>query len=111
MPGRRPACIQSRSWPTVRPATRGSTWTPCSCCPDPLRVRERPAGYTGSVVSWLPNLLTGARLVAVVPFAILLAHADNGVSTSAAILFALIASTDFLDGYLARHLGAQTRFG
>jgi cardiolipin synthase len=63
------------------------------------------------VVSWLPNLLTGARLVAVVPFAILLARADDGVSTSAAILFALIASTDFLDGYLARHLGAQTRFG
>lgn len=63
------------------------------------------------MVSWLPNLLTGARLVAVVPFAILLAQADDGVSATAAIIFILIASTDFLDGYLARHLGAQTRFG
>ena len=62
-------------------------------------------------MSWLPNLLTGARLIAVVPFAILLAQADDGVSTTAAVIFILIASTDFLDGYLARHLGAQTRFG
>jgi cardiolipin synthase len=63
------------------------------------------------VVSWLPNLLTAARLAAVVPFSILLARAPDGVSTTAAVLFIVIASTDFLDGYLARHLGAQTRFG
>ena len=63
------------------------------------------------MVKWLPNILTGARLVAVVPFTILLAQADDGVSTGAAVLFAAAASTDFLDGYLARHAHAQSRFG
>jgi CDP-diacylglycerol--glycerol-3-phosphate 3-phosphatidyltransferase len=60
---------------------------------------------------WLPNALTAARLVAIVPFTILLARSDDAVSTAAALLFAAAASTDFLDGYLARHANAQTRFG
>jgi CDP-diacylglycerol--glycerol-3-phosphate 3-phosphatidyltransferase len=59
----------------------------------------------------LPNALTAARLVAVVPFTILLARADDGVSVGAAVLFAAAAATDFLDGYLARHAHAQSRFG
>ena len=63
------------------------------------------------MVKWLPNALTAARLVAVVPFTVLLAQADDGVSTGAAVLFAAAASTDFLDGYLARHAHAQSRFG
>ena len=63
------------------------------------------------VVKWLPNALTAARLVAVVPFTILLARADDALSTGAAVLFAAAAATDFLDGYLARHAHAQTRFG
>jgi CDP-diacylglycerol--glycerol-3-phosphate 3-phosphatidyltransferase len=62
-------------------------------------------------VKWLPNALTAARLVAVVPFTILLARADDGVSVGAAVLFAAAAATDFLDGYLARHAHAQSRFG
>jgi CDP-diacylglycerol--glycerol-3-phosphate 3-phosphatidyltransferase len=62
-------------------------------------------------VKWLPNALTAARLVAVVPFTILLARADDGVSIGAAVLFAAAAATDFLDGYLARHAHAQSRFG
>ena len=60
---------------------------------------------------WLPNALTAARLVAIVPFTILLARSDDAVSTAAALLFAAAAWTDFLDGYLARHANAQTRFG
>jgi CDP-diacylglycerol--glycerol-3-phosphate 3-phosphatidyltransferase len=59
----------------------------------------------------VPNALTAARLVAVVPFTILLARADDGVSVGAAVLFAAAAATDFLDGYLARHAHAQSRFG
>jgi CDP-diacylglycerol--glycerol-3-phosphate 3-phosphatidyltransferase len=62
-------------------------------------------------VVWLPNVLTAARLAAVVPFAILLARADDAVSVGAAALFALAAFTDFLDGYLARRLGTDSRFG
>ena len=34
--------------------------------------------YASPVVSWLPNALTAARLVAVIPFAILLAEATTG---------------------------------
>jgi CDP-diacylglycerol--glycerol-3-phosphate 3-phosphatidyltransferase len=63
------------------------------------------------VVKWLPNALTAARLVAVVPFTILLAQADDAVSPGAALLFAAAACTDFLDGYLARRAHAQSRFG
>jgi CDP-diacylglycerol--glycerol-3-phosphate 3-phosphatidyltransferase len=63
------------------------------------------------VVRWLPNALTAARLVAVVPFTVLLARANDAVSTAAAVLFAAAAWTDFLDGYLARHAHAQSRFG
>jgi cardiolipin synthase len=63
------------------------------------------------VVKWLPNVLTAARLIAVVPFTVLLARATDAVSTAAAMLFAAAASTDFLDGYLARHAHAQSRFG
>ena len=58
--------------------------------------------YASPVVSWLPNALTAARLVAVIPFAILLAEADDGVSAGAAVIFAAASFTDFLDGYLAR---------
>ena len=60
---------------------------------------------------WLPNALTAARLVAIVPFTILLARSDDAISTGAALLFAAAAWTDFLDGYLARHANAQSRFG
>jgi CDP-diacylglycerol--glycerol-3-phosphate 3-phosphatidyltransferase len=67
--------------------------------------------YASCVVSWLPNALTAARLVAVVPFAILLAEADDGVSTGAAVIFAAASFTDFLDGYLARRYHVQSRFG
>jgi CDP-diacylglycerol--glycerol-3-phosphate 3-phosphatidyltransferase len=59
----------------------------------------------------LPNLLTGARLVAVIPFAILLATADNGESTAAAAIFVGASLTDYLDGYLARSMHAVSRFG
>ncbi|MGZ4481693.1 MAG: CDP-alcohol phosphatidyltransferase family protein [Gaiellales bacterium] len=63
------------------------------------------------MVSRLPNALTAARLVAVVPFSVLLARSSDAVSTPAALLFAGASLTDFLDGYLARHSHAQTRFG
>lgn len=63
------------------------------------------------MVKWLPNALTAGRLVAVVPFTVLLARADNALSTGAAALFAVASATDFLDGYLARHAHALSRFG
>ena len=44
---------------------------------------------------WLPNALTAARLVAIVPFTILLARSDDAISTGAALLFAANAQTRF----------------
>jgi CDP-diacylglycerol--glycerol-3-phosphate 3-phosphatidyltransferase len=63
------------------------------------------------VLSRLPNALTAFRLVAVVPFAVLLAQASDGVSVAAAVIFAVASLTDFLDGYLARRYHLQSRFG
>jgi CDP-diacylglycerol---glycerol-3-phosphate 3-phosphatidyltransferase len=63
------------------------------------------------VIKWIPNALTAARLVAVAPFTVLLARAEDAASTPAAALFAAASFTDFLDGYLARHAHVQSRFG
>jgi len=63
------------------------------------------------VVKWIPNALTAARLVAVAPFTVLLARAEEAVSTPAAVVFAAASFTDFLDGWLARHAHIQSRFG
>jgi CDP-diacylglycerol--glycerol-3-phosphate 3-phosphatidyltransferase len=59
----------------------------------------------------LPNLLTVLRIVAVpVVVVALLDETPNG-DTLAAIVFALAAMTDGLDGYIARSRGAITTFG
>ncbi len=63
------------------------------------------------MLRWLPNLLTGARLVAVAPFTVILATSADGQSASAAVIFVAASLTDYLDGYLARHANATTRFG
>ena len=59
----------------------------------------------------LPNLLTMLRILAVpVVVVALLEETPNG-DTLAAIVFALAALTDGLDGYFARSRGAITTFG
>ncbi len=59
----------------------------------------------------LPNLLTLARIL-LIPFFVLI-YVIPGQSTYlyAALLFALAAFTDWLDGYLARRLNQTTPFG
>jgi CDP-diacylglycerol--glycerol-3-phosphate 3-phosphatidyltransferase len=59
----------------------------------------------------VPNLLTVLRIIAVpVVVVALLDETPNG-DTLAAIVFALAALTDGLDGYIARSRGAVTTFG
>jgi CDP-diacylglycerol--glycerol-3-phosphate 3-phosphatidyltransferase len=70
-----------------------------------------PRVDSGHMLGWLPNLLTGARLVAVAPFTVILATSSDGQSTPAAVIFVVASLTDYLDGYLARHANAITRFG
>src|SRR4029453_13617375 len=59
----------------------------------------------------LPNVLTLLRIIAVpVVVVALLDETPNG-DTLAAIVFALAALTDGLDGYIARSRGSVTTFG
>lgn len=59
----------------------------------------------------VPNALTIVRLVALVPFCVLLALADDGHSVTAGLLFGAASLTDWFDGWLARRLAVQSRFG
>jgi CDP-diacylglycerol--glycerol-3-phosphate 3-phosphatidyltransferase len=59
----------------------------------------------------LPNALTVARLVVIPVFAWLILSSDGGYSWAAAILFALAAVTDQIDGFLARRWHVESSFG
>ncbi len=60
---------------------------------------------------WLPNALTISRLAALPVLLVVLIRAEGPTSVPAAIIFGVVGATDFLDGILARHLGAESRFG
>ncbi|MGD2043621.1 MAG: CDP-alcohol phosphatidyltransferase family protein [Acidimicrobiia bacterium] len=57
----------------------------------------------------IPNLVSFTRLAAIPVFWWLLLAEDN--ITAATILFALIATTDWIDGYLARRLNQVSKLG
>lgn len=59
----------------------------------------------------VPNFLTLLRLVLVPVVLILYYLPVSWAHLSAAILFAIAAATDWLDGYLARNLKQMTKFG
>jgi cardiolipin synthase len=59
----------------------------------------------------LPNLVGYVRLAAIPVFLILAYSSDDGRSVAAAILFWLIAASDYLDGFLARATGQYSRMG
>ena len=64
-----------------------------------------------SRLAWLPNALTIARLAALPVLLVVLARAEGPTSVPAAVIFGIVGATDFLDGILARRLGAESRFG
>jgi CDP-diacylglycerol--glycerol-3-phosphate 3-phosphatidyltransferase len=64
-----------------------------------------------SRLAWLPNALTLARLAALPVLLVVLIRAEGPTSVPAAIIFGVVGATDFLDGVLARRLGAESRFG
>jgi CDP-diacylglycerol---glycerol-3-phosphate 3-phosphatidyltransferase len=84
-------------------------------------IRERltpkpdPVGHpaSGSRLWNIPNGLTMARLLLVIPFAVLLfGYGDeSGARLAAGIIFVLASITDYLDGALARKYGLVTTFG
>ena len=81
--------------------------------PDPARQNDRAARRRSlrQDALNLPNLLTAARIV-VIPFVLVLL--DRGGPRDcywAAIVYALAAITDFLDGYIARKQGLVSVLG
>jgi CDP-diacylglycerol---glycerol-3-phosphate 3-phosphatidyltransferase len=76
--------------------------------PEPPSPASPPAPQTPSALN-LPNLITLSRLaLSVVLFALI----DEGNHWLAAtVLFVVAASTDFLDGYIARRYGLITKIG
>ncbi|MGZ4387071.1 MAG: CDP-alcohol phosphatidyltransferase family protein [Gaiellaceae bacterium] len=62
-------------------------------------------------IAQIPNSLTLLRLLAIPVFIVLAADADHGKSVAAAVLFAVAAATDQLDGWLARRWHVESRFG
>ena len=72
---------------------------------------EQPSrrGAFGTSVS-LPNWLTAVRIALIPVFGLVYVMTD-AMYWLAAVLFALAAFTDWLDGYLARRLGQTTPFG
>ncbi|HWW68149.1 MAG TPA: CDP-alcohol phosphatidyltransferase family protein [Solirubrobacterales bacterium] len=59
----------------------------------------------------IPNLVGYVRLAAIPLFLYLAFESGDGRSASAAIVFWLIAASDYLDGFLARATGQYSRMG
>ncbi|NGZ97847.1 MAG: CDP-diacylglycerol--glycerol-3-phosphate 3-phosphatidyltransferase [Nitrospira sp. WS110] len=59
----------------------------------------------------VPNVLTLARILLIPVFIILFVHPTPDQSLAAAIVFAVAAVTDMLDGYIARRTGQVTKLG
>jgi cardiolipin synthase len=59
----------------------------------------------------LPNAIGIARLLLIPVFLIVALESDDGRDTTAFILFAIVAGTDYLDGMAARVTGQYSRLG
>lgn len=82
------------------------TWLPHIEGYAPRLVSEEPVS---NKILTIPNVISFVRLAAIPVFWWLLLGADN--VAGATILFALVATTDWVDGYLARRLGQVTKLG
>lgn len=60
------------------------------------------------MLSFLPNLITGLRILLIPPFLWLLLQGQHG---GALALFVLAGVSDGVDGYLAKHYGWRSRLG
>lgn len=59
----------------------------------------------------LPNVVGFTRLALIPVFLVIAFSSGDGRSTTAAVLFAVIAASDYLDGMLARVTGQYSRLG
>lgn len=92
---------------------------PCTCAlRSASRTRASPAAEGDTVRSTrIPNALTALRILLVPVLLALLPRVPDGAGPWSRTrlpvvgLFFLLAATDWLDGYLARRLGATSRWG
>ncbi len=81
----------------------------------PPRTDPAPAGTPDSAAARtrarLPNALTLARIVAVVPAVVLVLLPGPAAAAAAVGVFIAASLTDWLDGWLARRLGVVSAFG
>lgn len=68
-------------------------------------------GGSARRLAWLPNGLTLIRLAGIPALLVVAATAKGPTSPTVAFLFGGIAATDWLDGWLARRLHAESDFG
>ena len=59
----------------------------------------------------LPNIITIARMLTIPVIVLLLVTGDGGLRLVAAVLFAIAATTDWVDGYIARRYNQVTPLG
>jgi CDP-diacylglycerol--glycerol-3-phosphate 3-phosphatidyltransferase len=71
----------------------------------------RTSPHSGARLLWLPNAITIGRLAGLPVLLAVLITADGPTSGLAAAVFAVLGVSDIVDGYLARRLGAESRFG
>ncbi|WP_348984711.1 CDP-diacylglycerol--glycerol-3-phosphate 3-phosphatidyltransferase [Devosia sp. J2-20] len=69
---------------------------------DPLPAKLFCRSMAKNPLLLVPNLITIARILAIIPIAILVMDGDLILRLIALILFVLAAASDWLDGYLAR---------
>jgi cardiolipin synthase (CMP-forming) len=74
--------------------------------PPPQTLRQQPLN------PWtLPNLVGLIRIALLPVFLVLALNSDDGRDTTATIIFAVVAFSDYLDGMLARVTGQFSRLG
>jgi CDP-diacylglycerol---glycerol-3-phosphate 3-phosphatidyltransferase len=71
----------------------------------------RTSPHSGARLLWLPNAITIGRLAGLPVLLAVLITAEGPTSGLAAAIFAVLGVSDVVDGYLARRLGAESRFG
>ena len=71
----------------------------------------RTPPHTGARLLWLSNAITVGRLAGLPVLLAVLIAADGPTSGLAIAIFAVLGVSDLVDGFLARRLGAESRFG
>jgi CDP-diacylglycerol--glycerol-3-phosphate 3-phosphatidyltransferase len=105
----RPGRASSERSLSEPPRSTSGRWRKARARRDPA-LREKRASLKQDILN-LPNLLTMGRVAIIPLFIVLLDRGTPSDCVWAAIVYAVAAITDFLDGYLARKLNVVSVLG